>query len=454
MAGLRRVTPALALLLLAPPVAWATPLPPTWAYAGTVGDLDGDGLRDVAIRASGSTGAIEVRRGGDGAVLWHADEPGPVYAVVPAPVGAGPGIVATVGNGLVRGYDGAGHLVWTAVVPGAGYIEAYDDSVVAVTQVSIQYPDSEVYAEILAAASGAVRARVGPVRAPGDLPYPVVTGDLGGDHRPDLVWRVTDGNGDVALSALDGRTGAGLWSVPATAYGRTVPVPDLTGDGTADLVSLDGGAATLRSGADGHAVWVRGASWTISAGAAGVILGESTRGKTLTVRLSRVDGAGRVRATWSTSVAPTGPPDGTGVIEFGDVTGDGVMDVAVFLDWWDAAAKRAGARRVVVDGRRLRTVRRDLGQVERTVYAAIDGHGADTVTLDRTKLVARDGRTGRRLWSVAYPGVGSAFFSAADVTGDRHADVLMSGDDPAAGPSVWLLDGATGATRWSVSYNT
>ena len=81
---------------------------------------------------------------------------------------------------------------------------------------------------------------------------PPAAGDVDGDGDMDIVFGLSD-----SVVAIDGRTGALLWSAP-TLYGdnpSSVAISDVDGDGDNDVVEAGNFAVMAFDGADGSEIW-------------------------------------------------------------------------------------------------------------------------------------------------------------------------------------------------------
>jgi hypothetical protein len=94
----------------------------------------------------------------------------------------------------------------------------------------------------------------------------------------------------------------------------------------------------------------------------------------------------------------------------------------------------------------------DLGD---PLFASVDGHGDDFVTLDFNSpytVTVTDGNTRSTIWNYTPPGGGDVTLSAVatQLTADQHADVLGVAFDQHDRAHVGVLDGARGTLRWQV----
>ena len=287
--------------------AAGSPLAGTYPKAVTAGAFNGDGAPDLAVaHGSGAGGSVTVLLGTGGGGFG----PGPGS---PVPAGSWPESVAA------GDFDGDGTL----------------DLAVA------NNTSSGTVTVLLGTGTGGFGPAAGSPVAVGDGPRSVVVGDFNGDGKPDLVASNHSGN-DV--SVLLG-TGSGAF---APAAGSPVPVGtnpgllargDFNGDGHQDLAVPNGGGNSvtvlLGTGSGGFAP-APGSPVGVGSGPGSVAVGEFDGDGNLDLAVT--DGGSNVVSvllgTGDGGFAPAaGSPVTAGaapyVVAVGEFDGDGLPDLAV-----------------------------------------------------------------------------------------------------------------------------
>jgi hypothetical protein len=466
---------AVAALLGALP-ARAEPVYVGWHELVPVGDLDGDGVADLAVSTASVSPDenVVVHSGATGEPLWGRREVF-VTRVVPARIGARrePALVL---ESIVERHPGVGvrdqrgALLWqrywprtydsdltvAAVLTGDFVPGAGDDVLVAFRAAG---DDTETvgarFAEVLDGATGVTAAVLRPETTGRWAGPPAVAGDLDGDRATDVVWAESLGDGHDVVRAYTG-TGRLLWEnddIAFVARQGVTPVGDVTGDGRPDLTVLSEERhpgwweTTLLSGADGRIAWTRPGTEVFRLGD---VSGDRTPDLLVTenrhphgdraVFARSYDGTGRLLARHRLPYTNLRPA--------GDVTGDGVEDFHGVW-WWSETDRRRPEG--TVDGRTGRILRTNVaGEVP--LRASVDCRGTDTTTVTygaTTAVVkARDGASGRTLWSVRVPvdqGDRNVGLTALPRLPGRCADVLVA---TSSGYTARIT--GTGRLRWSL----
>ncbi len=513
------------------------------------GDLDragGTDFVDVRVRVTADpvtgepreTVRADARRGRDGKLLWSAPVTGTAVATTVGAAG-GPGLLTvavTDSDGPLdpylrppqpatttfAEYDARGRRLWETTVPGGpsdhpgrGAVPPYhtrvftdavglgdvipggglDIVVVTVTQTVLRAPEpldrveSEARLGVIDAATGTYAALGEPVPGETANVWAAVVGDLDGVRGADVTVATTV-EGRRRLTAVGGRSGKTLWaarSIPHTHEWHTTPLPDVTGDGRADVavaatfvggsIEFNGESAdpsgepgdpawakvALLDGKDGRVVWTRPGQHVVAVGdldrrrGAEVVTAYDFYSDRL--RAAAYNAAGR--ALWSVSLPnrlPDAEEDDSAAFwhVVGDTDGDGRRDLswAVRDTGTDPWRKATG----VVNTRTGRN-RPDPVADTRHLSLAIDGRGADGVHVKThegrgdafyaTTVTAWRGDRAARLWRLRFDArdLAPSLLGLVPADRDRCADLLV-GD--AFNGQLVLFSGATGRPLWGM----
>jgi tRNA A-37 threonylcarbamoyl transferase component Bud32 len=298
----------------------------SWGDGLTTGDLDDDGIPDVAFGTKG--GHVVAVSGDDGQELWsyhistHADNSINADVVdvdgdgVLDVVGTGKGDTTSQGKAIICALDRSGILKWQAL---GDYEEAVD--------LAYGDVDGDGDADVVASVGTYPWGGGQVILLDGATGNRVWTQSLGRGHSQGIDARDVDGDGDMEVAVesydnevflLDGATGGILWSRPKGYHGRDVIIEDVDNDEVPEIVSVVANATAY--GPDG------GQEWT------------SDRGGDL-VSAADVNGDGQTEVIFSSVFegdlhvvkGSTGEElwsrTRSGIYAVGDVNGDGVDDI-------------------------------------------------------------------------------------------------------------------------------
>jgi len=468
-----------------------------WAELIPAGDLDGDGNRDL-FTFSGLDGFcgcdsidITVHSGISGSPIWSRSTPARCGEALPGMFGAPPrpGILVlayTFGcsswsNDLLLtlvAFDGEGETIWTREFRGSGEMWSNADAQPAgeglledrrsggtnllVTQVNYGTGAAERGGErlfVVDGRDGTLRVDEPAVLSDATtLAEPV--GDVNGDGVDEFVLADAGDSGDVDLR--DGVTGDSLWisPLPARPDVTVTNVGDVTGDGTRDIAVggrtqspvrvLDGATGRVHAELP-HSV-VRGTADADKDGRLDLASAQSffEDGKAGVVATHySSDG----RAVWSKrnefvtdrtwdSPIPSSP---------GDVNGDGFDDWLATIEapWVDQVPE--ASLTMMISGRDGNALWR--GSRDVAIPGTFDGRGPDMMRIEaapRFPVAARDGATGRQLWSTRTGFEGwPARTTTVDVNADGIADVIAGGSTGSE-YFVHAYDGRDGSHLWGL----
>ncbi|HEU0129815.1 MAG TPA: hypothetical protein VFQ85_02350 [Mycobacteriales bacterium] len=510
-----------------------------YAYLTDAGDLDGDGAGDLVdvrehltMDQAGNihdTVRLEAHRGRDGAALWSASAPEAtwVYPVF-APVGLDgkPGVLvvayddkgadaqlafAGAARLTITAYDGKGTLVWAKTVAGAvgvgptGYTGTGEVGVGGIGQVvpgggtdvllqtwttedfsdptyTVYQARSHMQLTVIDGATGVERP-FGPgyVSESYEL-WADVVGDMDKDGTADVAVVSITADKHV-LTLVHGATGLPIGTpagLPEGDYWRLRALPDVTGDGAADLaavveswgwVVVDSPSAASAKGAPGTKIALIDAgklkvAWTKAAERVYAIGNADGKAGSEVVLGSYADHAfgftaaaytGSGKRLWSVtrtlSTAGLGEPD-DGANYWAattDVHGDGVADMAFTL--FLSHGKRERRDEGVINGRTGRVVRDPAKDLTLT-DVPLDGKGSDAFTHSYgggvTTIAAWRGDKAQRLWQVSYAGGVPYYAFGTHLDKDRCGELVVSGWSPAGFTDV-VLSGKNGKPLWGVT---
>jgi hypothetical protein len=345
-----------------------------------LGDVDGDGDLDVAVARKGGAavlvndgaGALGPPRvlqvGGQGVdlELLHLDQDGVLDIVVATgnlPVGALNGWISSA-LGVGDGTFGPATTLEIGQVP---------------TQVQAADWDGDGFVDpVVSTEQGLLWMFDGD--GSGTLPTPryrfvpgllgrLAVDDRNGDgfpellqaHPYDLLEYRNDGTGEMLMARVTLQPGLNAFSLGSTAVG------DVHGDGHADVVSLLENAGLAVYAGDGTAALAEAVTWRVGQDTVEVVLGDMDQDGDLDAVLSEQgvsrlvvalnDGAGGF-GTWSTK--NLGVPGVGDSLVAADVTGDGLLDIALLVDEEPVIAPGDGA-----------------GGFDPVTTIALTSHGAD-----------------------------------------------------------------------------
>ena len=405
--------------------AWSVPFGADVTPVGWLDDVDGDGLKEIAIHSSAAM--IGVMRGPR--KLWSRKAAGPLLAaplVLDADGDGAPDVVQIGPWGMDRGlacFDGRSGLQrWAQPLgvapnraPGVGDVDGDGKPDLVVFGMR---PRQEGYRVMALRTADGQTAREGPLGDSDSYATPAVL-DLNGDGAQDVVFQRWSGHD---LHATDGKTGATLWHHGTGTPGMGgVTAGDVDGDGTPELVAafLDGFVHAVRW--DGSLLWKAAidpegsrAPATVAdldGDGAGDVLVVSRRG-TLWV----IDGkTGAVRWTAEGGGEGLGRP----VVVRDEKLGTRVA----------AAQGESGVGVYGADGTPQVRVLEGRTVMAAPAVADLDGDGTIEMAVATWdgELVVVDFATGARLWGMRLGDKGAESEPAvADLDGDGVKDVLVA----------------------------
>ncbi len=460
-------------------------------------DLTGDGLTDVLFQTATrndddtTTWRLWAVRGADGTVAWErtitgataGQQAGGAGHVVGAAGGVSAAVVPVVGPDA----DGDGGAdVWLNEIDGASAWAGEENALTPYSAGSALGRFSLLSgATGLPVSTAALPAAGTTVVLPG--------GDLSGDGLADSVASQIHSTPTspagravvTTISALEGRTGALLWTAANDGQAVGVPVPDLDGDGLADVLVRQTDTLGARSGADGSELWVHDDPlYGVEVpgdidGVAGhdVLMLDTAHGPDREIRVHSLALRGDTGAAiYDTKIIPrTLPTDGYVSTGFspvaGDMDGDGVLDTVINSATGPFLGQDTGDIHVISGATGQIHWSRFGEDLAGTGGGDLTGDGRDDVFQIRNKAAdglwdyaALTGANGDEVWSRNYDG--SAFVRGRvghDLGGSGADDVLFlvitEEEDDGGGiplgatavtPKTWVdaVDGPTGELLW------
>lgn len=510
-----------------------------YAYLEDAGDLDGDGKGDVVdvrghlqyddVLGIIETVRLEARRGRDGGALWTLSLPPssyvfPVFTKVGldgkpgalviayrdvdlrADVGAAGAYETTVysvnGAGTpvwVRDLDGA----WGGSIPGFGVGDTtvnglFDAVAGGGTDLLLQTTlmaggadpvmgavdtgKSGAEFSVLDGATGAVRPLGAPMQSGWEAPYAEPVGDLDKDKLADVVVDSATDSGEATLTALSSADGRVLWTRPRYAaghYRQIVSLPDVTGDGAADVGVHDivdgfgppggppGSTASsaqvlLLDGASGRQLWRKAGTRLYALGnvdgrpGAELAVGETLNGSSVGFTVGVFTATGK--RLWSVTRKLKLPANAdkwsyyNSWSAFADFNADGVLDIGYAVRTGSGKSERRDEGSI--DGRTGR-VTRDARKDMYGTRAAFDGRGADAFVATAMggvlTIEAWKGDAPKQLWSIGVRFAGTFQYSTPlSVDGDKCGDLAVAVFRPTDSADI-VFSGSTGAPLWSIT---
>ncbi|MBW3665026.1 MAG: PQQ-binding-like beta-propeller repeat protein [Actinobacteria bacterium] len=417
--------------------------------AADAGDLDGDGRADLVF-GTRSNGPRVHAWDADGEGIWSTALGGTISGLVVADDGAT--VFASVTGTKLSALDATdGSVRWDAAgTSGFARLTAADldgdgadDAVWSIYGAAGYSPTNQVQA--VAGEDGTLLWTV-PTTTP---PKGLAVGDLTGDGTPDVAVTTQDPFGVVGtgrqanhVSAIEGRTGAPLWTHVVAGEQMTifadVAIVDVTEDGTPEVVAAPYTDVLLGLAAeDGSSVWEAALGAPIQAATA-ADLDHDGQDEIITasddLRIVARDAATGT-ARWVTDVGvevvflATTPGPAPDVIAVGRSQAFGLDGDTGAVAWTTSLPGWIDSATVFTDGRPLLAIgSRVSGGIRTNPWDGATG----TVTLV-------DVDTGAVRWTIPTPGGRVADLAAGDATGDGVADVAVATAGYAA--SITLLDG-------------
>lgn len=451
-----------------------------------VGDVDNDGVPDLAVASFTSNSYVQVFSGSTGAELWKtvtganfklvalgdADGDG----VSELAIGAPSGFIFPTGVEILSGTSGS--VLWT-------WVNLPSDAMVSAAAPGDLNGDGALELLIGSATSGSTGATALALTqtvSTGAFLYTVVNplgntllgrhmdsaGDVNKDGRDDVVMASTEG-----LSVFDGSTGAFIRSIDSNegppfifslGVSDVASLGDVNGDGEVDFALGNSGSGGSFAQNDGRVVLlsgVDGSTLVTLLGAVGDQLGEALeragdRNGDGVVDFfagapgTTVGGANKAGAVLLLSGADLSVIDtftGLGQLDgrFGislsadaDLNGDGVPELAVGSEEDSLGSFNAG-RVVVFDGATLTELfvfdgNLDSGALEGELVGDGDGDGVPDIltsesaylqpgeNMPRGRIRLWSGADGTLLWSAVGPNATGHFGSSFGATGDVNGD--------------------------------
>ena len=425
----------------APPASYPVSAP---ASSVTLGDIDGDGDLDAAVGSRVGLGVEVFLNQGDGSFLRAAPVVSPYQADIAIAnlVGDANADLAVVGvDGTLSVYRGTGIgvFVFALSVPvghGAGRLVAADLDGDGLTDLavlgSLSLPDtSRASVLVLINQNGSFAPPVG--YRPNSYPQSIVAGDLNGDHRPDLVT----GNGGTASVFLN--HGDGSFEAPVSyavqGYETSVAIGDLDGNGNPDIAVADEYGTMNALLNDGSGAFAFAGNTPLYGEAGGVVVADFDGDGHDDVAVPRDDLgqvialAGRGDGTFQYPALYFSTGMGANGIAVGDVNGDHRPDLVTA----DRGDMGGGTMSVLVSGAPRPCRRDDLASgvsASGLVSADFNADGApdlaSTSEAGSLYVFLNDGLGGFGAGQPYPLGTLSQNLSAGDLDGDSRADLVAS----------------------------
>ncbi|UCF49451.1 MAG: PQQ-binding-like beta-propeller repeat protein [Thermoplasmatales archaeon] len=425
-----------------------------------IGDFDGDEYPDVAVACwddyvyaiNGSNGD-ELWSTEIGSIFIHAVDTGDVNGDGIDDVAYGHSYLAGWDNyfGVLDGTDGS--TIWSQtvdypIVEGGVMIEDIDDD--GDLEAIFGNRTGQIFVRNASNGNLEWEYNIGPVGSPTNYDMYLFTYDIDDDSDLDLI--VGNNYGNKYIYAFDGTTNSTIWkSDELNGYPKDISFGDVDGDGNLNIIAATYDRVQILEANNGALSWYYAVAGTIAAVGSADLDGDSIM-DTIAGGGAEFDGSDPAKSIWALKTVQSPLLWEFDFGEYGnalaidDLNQDEFMDVIAVCSVDDTAWAINGE-----DGSELWN-----WTGTQNLYSVTTGDFNNDGQIDVTVggydeiITALYGNNGSVMWQFTTP-TGQIYrncLKTADLNDDGYCDVIAGSDDS----SVYAIDGSDGSELWSSNF--